>query len=84
MTKQPIRKRRSRLQQPVTLKICSDVVPNDRHPLVEIAPIDRASGRQGVIADILARLARTQIENRAAKVKADRLSRGPIDSSEGN
>jgi len=53
----PAKRRRSRAPQPVILRLCTDLPANDDHPLARLDPMQRAEGRQRLIASILARLA---------------------------
>lgn len=53
----PAKRRRTRAPQPVILRLCTDLVVNEDHPLARLDPAVRNEQRQRLIASILARLA---------------------------
>jgi hypothetical protein len=62
------RRRRCRPPAPVSLRLCVDLEPNDRHPLVELDPATRESARQRLLASILAKMALSPIQKRSPAV----------------
>jgi len=60
-------RRNRRGQRPVVLRFCSNIAPNDGHPLAGVDPEVRNAQRQNVIAAILARLAGSEAGNSASE-----------------
>lgn len=58
-------KRRRNLRAPkaVTIRLCTCLDPNDRHPLAELDPTVREAERQKLLASILARMASGPIQS---------------------